>query len=98
LPKKKKHGRKLQGKNMQFADANIVLRYVLNDHPELSKRAAEILEHQDIVLLSEVICEVVYVLQKVYRVAREQIQIKLSEMISEGLITVEKPDVLKYAL
>lgn len=50
---------------MQIADANIVLRYVLNDHPELSMCAAEILEYQDVVVPVEVICEVVYVLQKV---------------------------------
>ena len=50
---------------MQIADANIVLRYVLNDHTELSMRAAEILEYHDVVVPVEVICEVVYVLQKV---------------------------------
>jgi len=83
---------------MQIADANIVLRYVLNDHPELSMRAAEILEDHDVVVPAEVICEVVYVLQKVYHAAREHIKIKLSDMVSEGLITVEKPDALKHAL
>jgi len=83
---------------MCLVDANIVLRYVLNDHPELSLKAAEILEHHEAVMPVEVMCEVVYVLQKVYHVAREQIRIKLSDLIDENLIAVEKPDVLKQAL
>jgi len=50
---------------MSVVDANVVLRYVLDDHAELSPRAAEILEQQTAILLMEVACEVVYVLQKV---------------------------------
>ncbi len=83
---------------MYLVDANIVLRYVLNDHAELSSRAAEILEHHEVTLPIEVVCEIVYVLQKVYQVAREQIQMKLCDLVEEGLVSVEKPDVLKQAL
>jgi predicted nucleic acid-binding protein len=43
---------------MLFVDANIVLRYVLNDHPQLSRRAADILEEQTVVVPTEVVCEV----------------------------------------
>jgi predicted nucleic-acid-binding protein len=83
---------------MLLVDANIVLRYVLDDHPELSARAAEILEQHDAFLPLEVMCEVVYVLQKVYGVPREQIRTKLASLSDEGLITVEKVDILKSAL
>jgi predicted nucleic-acid-binding protein len=83
---------------MCLVDANIVLRYILDDHAELSSRAAEILEHHEAVLPIEVVCEVVYVLQKVYQVAREQIQAQLGNLINERLVSVEKPDVLKQAL
>ncbi|KPA12448.1 pilus assembly protein [Candidatus Magnetomorum sp. HK-1] len=57
------HGKILLVKNMTIVDANIVLRYVLNDHEELSSKAADILEHQTVVLPIEAACEVVYVLQ-----------------------------------
>ncbi len=48
---------------MSVVDANVILRYVLNDHAELSPKAAEILEQQTATLPIEVACEVVYVLQ-----------------------------------
>jgi len=50
---------------MIIVEANIVLRYVLDDHTELSPKAAEILEQQSVTLPMEAACEVVYVLQKV---------------------------------
>jgi len=83
---------------MMLVDANIVLRYILNDHPELSARAAEILEQYAALLPLEVVCEVVYVLQKVYSVPRKQIQAKLCALLDGDLIIVEKTEVLRQAL
>jgi predicted nucleic acid-binding protein len=48
---------------MSLVDANVVLRYLLDDHVELSAKAQEILEQQVVTLPMEVACEVVYVLQ-----------------------------------
>ncbi|HOU12442.1 MAG TPA: PIN domain-containing protein [Anaerolineae bacterium] len=83
---------------MLLVDANIVLRYILDDHPKLSARAVEILEQHEAFLPPEVVCEVVYVLQKVYSVPRDQIQAKLCILLDERLITVEKTEVLRQAL
>ena len=83
---------------MSLVDANVVLRYILDDHPELSSRAAEIIESHETVLPMEIACEVVYVLQKVYQVPKEQIQAKLYGLLNEHLVLVEKPEVLKQAL
>ncbi len=83
---------------MAIVDANIVLRYVLNDHEELSRKAADILEHQSVMLPIEAACEVVYVLQKVYGVNREEIRQKLSELVNERLLTVEKTEIFLKAL
>jgi predicted nucleic-acid-binding protein len=58
----------------------------------------KILEEHEAFLPSEVVCEVVYVLQKVYGVPREQIRAKLCALLDEDLITVEKADVLQQAL
>lgn len=46
----------------------------------------------------EAACEVVYVLQKVYTVDREQIQQYLSELVNRQLVAVEKSDVFLTAL
>lgn len=83
---------------MIIVDANIVLRYVLDDHTELSPKAAEILEHQSVTLPIEAACEVVYVLQKVYNVERIDIHQHLSDLVNQQLILVERSGVFLQAL
>lgn len=82
---------------MSLVDANVVLRYLLEDHAELSPRAAEILEQQQVTLPIEAACEV-YVLEKVYTVERETISQQLTELVTEGLVQMEKPNVFLRAL
>lgn len=83
---------------MVIIDANIVLRYILDDHEELSPRSTDILEHQLVILPMEAACEVVYVLRKVYGVDRPHIRHHLQELISERLIAVEKTAVFLKGL
>lgn len=64
---------------MKIADANVVLRYLLNDSKDLSEKAAEILENNVVFLPNEVIAEIVYVLEKVYKVERKNISSALME-------------------
>ncbi|MEZ5535260.1 MAG: hypothetical protein R3F02_06505 [Thiolinea sp.] len=40
---------------MKLVDANIILRYLLDDHEELSPRAADILEQQEVTFPMEAI-------------------------------------------
>jgi predicted nucleic-acid-binding protein len=83
---------------MSVIDANIILRYVLDDHAELSPKAAEILEQQTVMLPIEVACEVVYVLQKVYEVDRQDIQQQLGNLLIENLVEMDKSAVFLKAL
>ena len=83
---------------MSIIDANIVLRYLLDDHEELSPKAAEILEQQTVALPIEVACEVVYVLQKVYAVQRQEIRQQLENLLTESLVGMQKPAVFLQAL
>lgn len=83
---------------MSIVDANIILRYLLNDHQELSSKAAEILEQQTVILPIEVACEVVYVLQKIYNVNRKDIQQQLTNLLNENIVTMQKPVVFLKAL
>lgn len=83
---------------MVLIDANIVLRYLLDDHPELSEKATQILETEQTVLLIEVACEVVYVLQKVYQVERPLITEQLTDLLIDGKVYVEQSEVFIAAL
>lgn len=83
---------------MNLVDANIVLRYLLDDHVELSAKAATILEQQTVILPIEAACEVVYVLQKIYAVNRKDIRKLLSGLLIQALIRMEKPEVFITAL
>ncbi|WP_255211310.1 hypothetical protein [Geobacillus zalihae] len=46
---------------MKIIDANIILRYLLNDHDDLSAKAATIIENNKVLLLKEVVVEVIYI-------------------------------------
>jgi len=83
---------------MSLVDANVVLRYLLDDHAVLSTKAADILEKHTVTMPVEVGCEVVYVLQKVYAVERRVIQQQLGDLLKEGLVSMERPDVFLKAL
>lgn|GEM_PF-4966125 len=39
-------------KIMKLIDTNIILRYMLNDHAELSKKASDIIANEDVLLYS----------------------------------------------
>lgn len=52
---------------MIYADTNICLRLILNDNQEMADFAENLFTKNDVFILHEVICEVVYVLDKVYK-------------------------------
>jgi len=81
---------------MQIVDANVVLRYVLNDNKELSTKAREIIEKNLIEIPIEVLCEVIYVLSKIYKTERKDIVDVLYGLFEESTcILTNKQVVLK---
>lgn len=67
---------------MKYADTNVILRYLLADHEELSPLAKEILEnHEDIFIGEGVLAELVYVLNKTYKVDRQAVSHVLIEFL-----------------
>ncbi len=78
-----------------LVDANVILRYLLDDSEEFSLRAREIVA-SGAWLLPEVLAEVVYVLNGVYAVERKVIAQTLTELIEE--MWCECPTVLCAAL
>ena len=62
---------------MLLIDANITLRYILNDDKKQAQRAKDIIDDNYIEMPIEVLSEVVYVLKGVYGISREVIHSKL---------------------
>lgn len=58
---------------MILLDANVILRYLLNDHEQMSAQAETYIQEKDACITIEVAAEVVYVLAKVYSVDRDRI-------------------------
>ncbi len=83
---------------MKRIDANIILRYLLDDHAELSRRASEIIETENIFASFEVICEVVYVLSGVYAVDKAKIEFNLNKLVGFQNIATNDVEVLSCGL
>jgi predicted nucleic-acid-binding protein len=79
---------------MKIVDANVVLRYLLNDIEDQTKIAANYLEQHKVNIPTEVLVEIVYVLESVYRVNRKEISSKLSSLISYPNIEIANKDVI----
>ena len=58
---------------MHYIDANIILRYILNDHSELSPRAKKLIGENNVGTPIEVLCEVAFVLKRVYGISQKEI-------------------------
>lgn len=79
----------------KLIDANIILRYLLNDNPEMSEKAKEII-NDGAFTIPEVMAEVIYVLKGVYKVERQEISDVLQEFLKE--IKIENYEGMREAL
>ena len=55
---------------MVLIDTNILLRFILQDHAELSKKANQIIADNRVTCLNSVVYEAIHVLQNVYGIDR----------------------------
>ena len=83
---------------MRIVDANIILRYLLDDDPQLTAQAPRILERGTVHAPFEVLAEVVYVMQGVYGVPRSEISSTLGIFVTLPNITTNNSMVLVEAL
>ena len=79
---------------MPILDANVILRYLLRDVPEMAEAAREAIM-KGASTTAEVLAEVVYVLAGVYKADRETIATTLEAFLQE--IEVPHKAALKYA-
>jgi len=83
---------------MQKVDANIVLRYMMNDSTELSSKAKEIIEQNIVEVPIEVLCEVIYVLTGYYKIDRQNISAKLKQFFELTQCILTNRDVVFQGL
>lgn len=80
----------------KFVDANILLRYILNDNEEQAEKAEKIIEAGEAYVLPEVLAEVVYVLTKVYEKDRKDVAAYLLRLLK--LLVVENQNLISKTL
>lgn len=76
-------------KNMQLIDANVIIRCILDDCPEMTSKAIEVI-NKGAYTKPEIISETVYVLQKVYSIQRPQIKSMVDDILDVVTCTEEK--------
>ena len=82
---------------MLLIDANVILRLLLYDDAEKAEQAKKVISEQKVILRYEIIAEVVYVLQKIYGLPREEISSALMRFVSLENVETEHLDVLSEA-
>lgn len=80
----------------KLIDANVILRYLLDDNTEMSAQARQVIEEDGAFTTPEVLAEVVYVLKGVYKIEREEIAASLLATLTQ--VRVEHPEVCRRAL
>lgn len=85
---------------MTLLDTNIILRFILNDDPKLSLKAKNIfekisLEQKPIFVSLLAISEVVFILERTYKLSKPEIVKSLSVVFSHLKSGVEKQDLIK---
>ncbi|RUM61920.1 MAG: pilus assembly protein [Persephonella sp.] len=88
---------------MVIVDANVVLRYLLEDDDKSFKKAKEFFEEvfsgkKVAYLLQSVIAEIVYVLKGIYKVERKEISDILIELLKRKNIKTEDKNIVINAL
>ena len=75
-------------------DAHVILRYLLNDSPEMSATARNMVQ-SGTATFPEVVAEVVYVLLKVYKASWEDIAAYIQTVLDD--VEVERKDIMLRA-
>jgi predicted nucleic-acid-binding protein len=83
---------------MVAADTNIVLRFILKDHPVQSPRARDLIAHNAIFIPVTVILETEWVLRRVYKLSKSDVNNALNAIVGTETIHVDHVDTVLTAL
>ena len=82
---------------MLIIDANAILRYLLNDNVDMAKAVDELIGQNKVTIRYEIMAEVVYVLEKVYILPRNEIKNGIKTFLSLPNVEVETINILMFA-
>lgn len=88
---------------MIAVDTNVLVRYLVQDHPAQSRIATQLLENAEAkgigcYLSDVVLCEMVWVLASCYRHTRHQIVDILRRLLHTGMFSVDDPELVEEAV
>ena len=83
---------------MKIIDANIVLRYLLKDDKILFNKSVQIIEEGESFVPDLIVAEIVYVLEKVYNIPKNEIYVVLSNLFESNFIVLEDKELTLFAL
>ena len=83
---------------MLAVDTNVVVRYLVNDHPEQSARARKLVDENDVRLAVTVVLETEWVLRSVYRFASADIVTAMRDFAGLPMVSLENPALVAQAL
>jgi predicted nucleic-acid-binding protein len=76
------------------ADTNVLVRALVQDDPEQARAAAEVLEQAELVAVPvPVLCELVWVLRRVYQFSSAECSNAIRALISARSVVVDRPAV-----
>ena len=78
-----------------FADANILIRYIINDDEIMAAKADEAVNSGSLFVLPEVFAEVIYVLTKVYGIERSDVADSMIELLD--FVSTTATEIMKTA-
>lgn len=92
-----------QQKKAKLIDTNVILRYLIGDTPEKAERSALLMERfekdeEKVEVLDVVVAEVIWTLEKFYKVPRKEIAEKLGMLLSFKGIKAFNKSILIRAL
>jgi len=83
---------------MLLIDANAILRYILNDNTDMAIKVRKLLENSKVAIRYEVLAEVIYVLNKVYSMPRDEIVRCIQIFLRLTNVETESEEALSLAL
>lgn len=88
----------LPQKNIKILDTNMILRFLMGDNAEMAAKSLEIIKNDNVFVTSEVVAEVVFVMQKVYKAPREDIYNMIMSFMNISTVEVSEYSVLSKGL
>lgn len=78
---------------MVYADANILVRYIINDDAEMAAKAETAVNDRAMFVLPEVFAEITYVLTKVYGIDRIDVADSMLELLN--FVSTPNPEIMQ---